>query len=177
MKRRTLSMISVAILSCVGLTASRGMADEDEQQSVTVAFGRGLNTAQQNNVVNNVMLPNDVKINQGGVVHFLVAGFHQPVVYKPGTKPEDIAVPATGTFINDPTNQFYLGISPAGVSTNPSNAGNRVESIGFPETDGIVNGVVVSHKAEPGVYLVICNVKQHFQNGMFGFIEVTAEDN
>jgi len=175
MKRRTLSMICVAILSCIGLTASRGMADEDEQQSVTVAFGRGLNTAQQNNVVNNVMLPNDVKINQGGVVHFLVAGFHQPVVYKPGTKPEDIVVPFTGTFIDDPTNQFYLGISPAGVSTNPSNARNRVESVGFPATDGIVNGVVVSQKAEPGVYLVICNVKQHFQTGMFGFVEVKAQ--
>ena len=33
--------------TCVGLTASRGIADEDERQSITVAFGRGLNTAQQ----------------------------------------------------------------------------------------------------------------------------------
>ena len=41
MKRRTVFMICVAILSCVGLTASRGMADEDERQSVTVAFGAG----------------------------------------------------------------------------------------------------------------------------------------
>jgi hypothetical protein len=90
------------------------MADQDERQSVTVAFGRGLNTAQQGNVVNHVMLPNDVEINQGGVAHFLVAGFHQPSVYKPGTKPEDIVVPATGTFINDPNNRFYLGIPPAG---------------------------------------------------------------
>jgi len=181
MKRRTLSMICVAILSCIGLTASRGMADEDEQQSVTVAFGRGLNTAQQNNVVNNVMLPNDVKINQGGVVHFLVAGFHQPVVYKPGTKPGDIMVPTTGAFINDPTNRFYLGINPAGGPLNtpatidPSNARNRVESVGFPATEGIVGGVVVSAKAEPGIYLVICNVKQHFQTGMFGFVEVKAQ--
>ena len=183
MKRRTLSMICVAMVSCVGLTASRGMADEDERQSVTVAFGRGLNTAQQGNVVNNVMLPNDVEINQGGVVHFLVAGFHQPTVYKPGTKPEDIVVPPTGTFINDPNNRFYLGIAPAGgpppptpATADPSNARNRVESVGFPATEGVVGGVVVSPKAEPGVYLVICNVKQHFQTGMFGFIEVKAAD-
>jgi len=181
MKRRTLSMISVAILSCVGLTASRGMADEDEQQSVTVAFGRGLNTAQQSNVVNNVMLPNDVKINQGGVVHFLVAGFHQPAVYKPGTKPGDIIVPPTGAFNNDPTNRFYLGINPAGGPLNtpatidPSNARNRGESVGFPATEGIVGGMVVSAKAEPGIYLVICNVKQHFQTGMFGFVKVKAQ--
>ena len=137
MKRRTLSMICVAILSCVGLTASRGIADEDEQQSVTVAFGRGLNTAQQSNIVNNVMLPSDVEINQGGVVHFLMAGFHQPAVYKPGTKPEDIMVPTTGAFIDGPTNRFYLGINPAGGPLNtpatidPSNARNRVESWDF----------------------------------------------
>jgi hypothetical protein len=182
MKRRTLSMICVAILSCVGLTASRGIADEDEQQSVTVAFGRGLNTAQQSNIVNNVMLPSDVEINQGGVVHFLMAGFHQPAVYKPGTKPEDIMVPTTGAFIDDPTNRFYLGINPAGGPLNtpatidPSNARNRVESVGFPATEGIVGGMVVSARAEPGIYLVICNVKQHFQAGMFGFVKVKAQD-
>ena len=182
MKRRTLSMICAAMLSCVGLTASRGMADEDEQQSVTVAFGRGLNTAQQSNIVNNVMLPSDVEINQGGVVHFLMAGFHQPAVYKPGTKPEDIMVPTTGAFIDDPTNRFYLGINPAGGPLNtpatidPSNARNRVESVGFPATEGIVGGMVVSARAEPGIYLVICNVKQHFQAGMFGFVKVKAQD-
>ena len=60
MKRRTVFMICVAILSCVGLTASRGMADDDERQSVTVAFGRGLNTAQVGNVVNHAILPNDI---------------------------------------------------------------------------------------------------------------------
>jgi hypothetical protein len=42
-----------------------------------------------------------------GVVHFLVAGFHQPIVYKPGTKPEDIIVPLTGTFINDATHPRF----------------------------------------------------------------------
>ena len=181
MKRRTVFMICVAILSCVGMTASRGMADEDEQQSVTVAFGRGLNTAQVGNKVNDAMLPNNIKVNLDGVVHFLVAGFHQPVVYKPGTKPEDIIVPATGTFINDATNRFYLGINPAGGPLNTpatidsSNARNRVESVGFPATEGIVGGMVVSARAEPGIYLVICNVRQHFQTGMFGFVEIKAQ--
>ena len=187
MKHWALSKICGVALFCIGLTAPLAIADEDERQSVTVAFGRGLNTAQQGNVVNNVMLPNDVEINQGGVVHFLVAGFHQPIVYKPGTKPEDIVVPPTGTFINDPNNQFYLGINPAGGPLNTpatpvvpgdirSNAQNRVESVGFPATEGIVGGIVVSPKAEPGVYLVICNVRQHFQTGMFGFVEVKARD-
>jgi len=189
MKRSTLSKVCVAILFCSGLTASLAMADEDERLSVSVAFGRRLNTAQVGNVVNHVMLPDDNKVNQGGVVHFLVAGFHQVVVYKPGTKREDIVVPAAGTFINDLTNQFYLGINPAGgpgntqaTPANPiatgsdtrSNAQNRVESVGFPASVG--TGTPPSAKAEPGVYLVICNVRQHFIDGMFGFVEVKKED-
>jgi hypothetical protein len=90
-------------------------------------------------------------------------------------------VPTTGAFIDDPTNRFYLGINPAGGPLNrlatidPSNARNRVESVGFPATEGIVGGVVVSAKAEPRIYLVVCNVRQHFQVGMFGFVEVKAE--
>jgi hypothetical protein len=188
MKHWALSKKCGAALFCIGLTAPLAMADDDERLSVPVAFGRGLNTAQQNNVVNHVMLPNDVKVNLDGVVHFLVAGFHQPVVYKPGTKPEDIIVPLTGTFINDATHpRFYVGIPPAGgpppgtaptptLADTRSNAQNRLESVGFPATEGVVNGVVVSEKAEPGVYLVICNVRQHFQTGMFGFVEVKAKD-
>jgi hypothetical protein len=192
MKRWTLSMMyavmmCVVILFGIGLTASPAMSDEDERLSVSVAFGRGLNTAQAGNKVNHVILPNNIKVNQDGVVHFLVAGFHQPVVYKPGTRPEDIVVPAAGTFINDPTNRFYLGINPAGGPANTaatpivpgdtrSNAQNRVESVGFPASEGVVAGQVVSAKAEPGIYLVICNVRQHFLDGMFAFVEVKAED-
>jgi hypothetical protein len=191
MKRSTLSMMCVVILFGIGLTASLAMADEDKRLSVPVAFGRGLNTAQQGNTVNHVILPDEIKLNQGGVVQFLVAGFHQVVVYKPGTKPEDIVVPAAGTFINDPTNEFYHGINPAGgpgntqaTPANPivagsdtrSNARNRVESVGFPATQGVVGGVVVSPKAEPGTYLVICNVREHFNDGMFAFVEVKKDD-
>jgi len=192
MKRRTLSIISVAILSCVGLTASRGMADDDERQSVTVAFGRGLNTAQVGNVVNHAILPNDIKINQGGVVHFLVAGFHEPVVFVPNVSLDtirNIANSGTSTFIFDPTKPaptgvFYFGINPAGGPLNTaatpvvpgdtrSNAQNRVESVGFPAAKG--TGNPPSPIAEPGVYLVICNVRQHFQSGQFGFVEVKAQ--
>src|SRR5215831_14376974 len=107
MKRSALYKKCGVTVFCIGLTAPLAMADQDERQSVAVAFGRGLNTAQAGNSVNHVMLPNDVTINLGGVVHFLVAGFHQPVVYRPGTEPGDIVVPASGTFINDPTNRFY----------------------------------------------------------------------
>ena len=193
MKRWTLPMMCVVLLFGIGLTSSLARADkatadkDDGRLSVPVAFGRGLNTAQAGNRVNHVILPNHIKVTQDGVVHFLVAGFHQPVVYKPGTKPGDIVVPAAGLFINDPTNRFYLGINPAGGPMNTaatpivpgdtrSNAQNRVESVGFPASEGVVGGMVVSAKAPPGIYLVICNVRGHFLDGMFAFVEVKAED-
>lgn len=183
MKRWTLSMMCVVTLVGIGLTAAVALADDDDKRlNVSVAFGRGLNTAQPGNLVNHVIIPDDIRIRQGGVVNFLVAGFHQITVYKPGTGPEDIVVPQTGTFINDPlnvvpNNVFYMGILPAGgplpgipSTDNPSNASNRLESVGFPAALG--TGTLRSPIAEPGVYLVICNVRNHFRDGMFAFIEV-----
>ena len=92
--------------------------------------------------------------------------------YDPGTEPENIVVPPSGTFINDPTavppsNVFYFGINPQGgplntaATTNPFNGSNRQESVSFPE---------------PGTYLVICDVRQHFLDGMFAFVKVVPPD-
>jgi hypothetical protein len=177
MNRRTLSIMCAVTIVSLGLTASVVSADDDrrsdKQLSVSVAFGRGLNTAQPGNPVNHVVLPDNIRVKQDGVVHFLVAGFHQLSVYHPGKGPEDVAVPPPpppggNPFIDDPEKLFYQGINPAGgplmtpETTNPSNAQNRIESISF---------------AEPGTYLVICNVRGHFLDGMFGFVKVIeAED-
>jgi hypothetical protein len=201
MRRSMWSTMCLVAMLCLGLATPSVMADrgkhrdkyeDDDRLSVSVAFGLGLNTAQPGNPVNHVILPNKIKIKQDGVVHFLVAGFHQIVVYKPGTKPEDIDVPDTGTFIDDQNNLFYKGIKPAGgppPGTPPtptlgpprddtSNAMNRVESVGFPAEEGVspTTGAILSAKAEPGVYLVICNVRGHFLDGMFAFVKVKAED-
>jgi len=113
-------------------------------------------------------------------------------VYKPGTGPEDIVVPAAGTFINDANNRFYQGINPAGGPLNTqatpatpivagsdtrSNAQNRVESVSFPASVGVSPaGIILSEKAEPGIYLVICNVRGHFNDGMFAFVKVKAAE-
>jgi plastocyanin len=121
--------------------------------------------------VNHVVLPKKIKVKEGGVVHFLVAGFHQVVVYNPGTKPEDVVVPPPpppggNPFIDDPDNRFYQGINPAGGplmtpgTTNPSNAMNRVESVSF---------------EKPGTYLVICNFRGHFLDGMFAVVKVKED--
>jgi len=121
--------------------------------------------------VNHAILPKKIKVKQGGGVHFLVAGFHQVVMYHPETKRDDI-VPGSETFINDPTTQdpttqFYLGINPAGGpppgtpgTTNHSNARNRVESVAF---------------TEPGTYLVICNIRTRFLDGMFAVVKVKED--
>jgi hypothetical protein len=164
MKLKTFSMLNILTILGLGLAAPLAFGDDGHKQSVSVAFGRGLNTAQQGNVVNHAILPDKIKVKEDGVVHFLVAGFHQIAVYNPGKEDEDVIVPAPGTtFINDAVERFYLGILPAGgppmtpASADPSNARNRVESISF---------------ANPGTYLVICNVRGHFLDGMFAYVKV-----
>jgi hypothetical protein len=178
--------VKISILRGVGLgfliSANLGLAapashaegtreDQNKGLSVTVAFGSGLNTLPPtgpSGPENHHILPAEIKVRQGGVVHFLVSGFHMPVVYEPGTRPEDIVVPASGTFINDPSqappdNVFYFGINPqggplnTGPTTNPLNGSNRQESVSF---------------SDIGTYLVICNVRQHFLDGMLAFVKV-----
>jgi uncharacterized cupredoxin-like copper-binding protein len=164
MQRSLLSMIGVMTLIGMTLSASSSAAAQDNKTSVSVAFGRGLNTAQPGNSVNHAMLPDEIKVKENGVVHFLVAGFHQITIYNPGKNEDEVVVPGTGLFIDDANERFYQGIKPAGgpppglpQTTDPSNAQNRVESVSF---------------SEPGTYLVICNIRGHFLDGMFGFVEV-----
>ena len=156
--------IMAALVSIALVGSPSAQADGNSRTSVTVAFGAGLNTAQPGNAQNHHVLPRTIEIKAGGVVNFAVAGFHQISVYFPGTTPESILVPATGVFINDSVNLYYQGIVPAGgpsslpVTINPSNASNRVESVSF---------------SEPGTYLVICNVRSHFLDGMYAFVKVS----
>ena len=139
MKIRMLRWIRLGLLVCAGLGLSgRSLPAEDKHAekndglSVTVAFGAGLNTLPivEPLAPNNHILPPEIKVRQGGVVHFLMSGFHMAPVYNPGTEPENIVVPPSGTFINDPTavppsNVFYFGINPQGgplntpATTNP----------------------------------------------------------
>jgi plastocyanin len=159
----TAAILALLINMALADTSS-AQTDGNSRTSVTVAFGAGLNTAQPGNSRNHHVLPRTIEIKAGGVVNFAVAGFHQISIYLPGTTPESILVPATGVFINDSLNLYYQGIVPAGgplgtpVTVNPSNASNRVESVSF---------------SEPGTYLVICNVRTHFLDGMYAFVKVS----
>jgi plastocyanin len=163
-------MIALAVSTAPGIAAGHG--NDDKQQVVTVMFGVGMNTVLPpnaiSNPVNHHVLPELIHVRTGGVVNFVVAGFHQIFVYNPGVEASDIQVPPSGTFINDTGNTYYQGILPAGgppatpVTTNPSNAQNRVEPVLF---------------TTPGTYLVICNVRGHFLGGMVAYVVVSDHPN
>jgi plastocyanin len=166
--------VAATLAAWVLLQSTPARADDNHQRhedhpriSVTVSFGVGLNTAQPGNAANHHVLPKRIRVKAGGVVNFAVAGFHQVFVYQPGKAPEHVVLP-TGTppplFINDLDRLYYRGLAPAGgpppgtaATANPSNASNRLEPVSF---------------ADKGTYLVICNVRPHFDDGMWGWIIV-----
>jgi hypothetical protein len=155
--------VAAALATPPGARSVSADDDGNNRLSVTVSFGAGLNTAQPStNTANFHVLPQTIHVRTGGVVNFVVAGFHQIFVYNPGKELGDVVVPAAGTFINDLADLYYQGLSPVGPPpAGLSNAMNRVEPVSF---------------SEPGDYLVICNVRSHFLHGMFAFVHVGDDD-
>lgn len=108
------------------------------------------------------LIPSTVMIKAGGAVNYVVAGFHQIVVYAPGKEPSDVntdtllpipdAPPEIG-LIDDPEMRIYRGPDPADLPQD------RVE---------------VVHFDRRGLYLVICSVNIHFEEGMYGWVLVVG---
>lgn len=170
-----------------GLSAASLLAvadDDDKHHAAHATFGRGLNTAQQGNVVNHVILPNQIQVKAGGVVDFGVAGFHDIIVFKPGFTLDDLVAAGGGQVPNTPPafvlpsdplaplppelaflaeKIHYRGLNPAGgplatpVAGNPANGSNRREPVAF---------------LDKGTYLVICNVRGHLLDGMYAYVKV-----
>jgi plastocyanin len=167
--------------------------------SVTVSFGAGLNTAMgPPNEANDHILPKRIEVKAGGVVNFVVAGFHQIFAYVPGVKPQDIldaapdfgppAIPVTpdNLYINyglrpgqDSSILFYVGLNPGGLVGGPPP--NPLPPPPPPPAMGPVpvlftnffNRVESIVFPEPGRYLVICNVNPHFRAGMMAWVKVS----
>lgn len=167
---RTRKRLSWVALFVVALPAAvvQAQSGSNSKLSVTVSFGGGLNTATPpGNPANHHVLPRRIDVNVGGVVNFVVAGFHQIIVYPPGIEAGNIVAPAfpPNLFMNyNLGTAYYVGINPrnanAGTPAAPvtsDNTDNRVESVSF---------------AQPGVYLVLCNVTPHFTDGMYAYIRV-----
>lgn len=170
----TLSRASLIVALAIPLSALQtghiqAQSEGSNRMSVTVSFGAGLNTAQPGNAANHHVLPNTIEIKAGGTVNFAVAGFHQIIVYNPGVEFEDIVLPAfpPNLFVNyQLATAYYVGINPNNANTALppapavlNNQENRIESVSF---------------AEPGVYLVICNVTPHARDRMFAYIKVSG---
>ena len=117
------------------------------------------------------LIPSPARIKVGGTVSFIISGFHNLLVYGPGTQPEDIdrtklilstPPPPFPPLINDPNRRLYRGLDPR---TQP--AQDRVEVVGF---------------NTKGKYLVICGVLPHFFDAatgefvMFGYVDVRDDD-
>jgi plastocyanin len=161
--------LSLIALFVVALPAAIVQAQSGNSRlSVTVSFGAGLNTATPPGLpANHHILPKTIDVNVGGVVNFVVAGFHQIVVYQPGIEAGDIVPPAfpPNLFMNyNLGTAYYVGINPRNANTalppapaTVDNGDNRTESVSF---------------SAPGVYLVLCNVTPHFTDGMWGYIRV-----
>jgi len=165
---------------------------------ITVTFGTGNNNAQAGNTPNHHILPQEFKVRitrarklDGTVVvvpasvNFIVSGFHWVWVYKDGVSLEEVATnipvapppPAQPPlFVNYEgplpvvvSKVFAKGIFPgtpptfadAGQAVPPqSGAQNRTDSFAF---------------STPGEYLVICNVRGHFIDGMYAWVKVVDE--
>jgi hypothetical protein len=182
MKRREfverVGLGSAAIISAAGTAVAASKAQEPHNHtqvdgplsSATVSFGlwaaNGLNRITTPNAPQapnvHLLIPYVATIKAGGAVNFIIAGFHQIVVYAPGTELTDIdtsvltpvppPTPPQFGLIDDPNNRVYRGISPAGLPQD------RVEVVRFPD---------------PGLFLVICGFSPHFINDkMHGYVKV-----
>jgi plastocyanin len=109
------------------------------------------------------LIPFEAKIKAGESVNFIIAGFHQVLVYDDGTVNTDIDTspanllvrPMTAPLITYSTNRIYRGLDP----------------LIFPQ-----DRVEVVYFEEAGRYLVICGVLPHFLGGMFGYVKVTGKE-
>jgi hypothetical protein len=136
--------------------------------NATVSFGQWQSDPPFDRFPNNndrtrnshMLIPNTAVVKARGSVTFVIAGFHQVIVYGPGKRPDEVAsgqtVPVTAPpgppLINDPAGRIYRGLDP---SLYPQ---DRVEVVQF---------------SNPGLHLVICGVQPHFVNdGMFGWVWV-----
>ncbi len=162
-RRKRWALGSLLVVAAVGLIVPAVVAAGPDG-SATVRFGNpDAGSPYQppvffhdssSNATDN-LIPRTSVISAGGNVTFDVAGFHQVAVYRAGTQPEDITVPAfpPNLFITDATNRLALGPA-AGTSQGPWTPPAGTFST-------------------PGRYLLICTVTPHFAvDNMNGWVIV-----
>jgi hypothetical protein len=160
-------LIGTMSFAAAGLSTTLSLAAEPLANEV-VSFGQWLppvdrltkNPGPGSGTLNE-LAPKVATIKADGAINFAISGFHNVQVFGDGTTPEDIGtnppvLPGLGGGIIDISeNLIYRGWDPNSVPDTFER--DRVE---------------VVHFAEPGTYLVICGVRAHFVNGMFGYVKV-----
>ena len=186
MKSFTYSALAISALALSLSVPTLQARDDDRGKTptrVTVSFGTGNNNAQAGNTPNHHILPQEIRVRLSkarkldgtvvpvpATVNFIVSGFHWIWAYMPGVKLAEVQanIPAAGTFVNYDVNVYAKGVFPgtppafADATLFPLNAAqNRTDSIAF---------------SAPGRYLVICNVRGHFIDGMYAWVRVVGDD-
>jgi plastocyanin len=182
MKRRhfVASMLGTALIAPThsGLSAAdqRGHGGHDDGPvgplaSATVSFGAWppgdrLNPpapppAPPPNV--HALTPHEVVIKRGGTVNFIIAGFHNVVVYAPPKRVQDVNF----------TNLIPTPGAPDGFPGIIEDAEHRVFR-GFVDIAMPLDRVEVVHFPRRGRHLVICGFSPHFNENekMFGWVRV-----
>lgn len=119
-----------------------------------------------------LVIPQQATVKVGGTVNFIIAGFHQIIVYAPGKRPEDVNTAALRPMqgmpgpplINDTVERLYAGEDPSTLqSAIPGNP--------------LIDRVEVVQFSQKGLHLVICGVLPHFVNDrMYGWVKVVGDD-
>jgi len=187
-------ILIVGILTFFGIAQSASSATVDDgvrgerRKTATVSFGLWETDPRLDRLVadpaagagnHHELIPNiaTIRIDQDdGGVNFIISGGHVVAVYEDGTQPGDIdpvsIEPNCPAIITSPCSPVNAaGVPSAGGIL--SDAKRRIYR--GPTFTGRRDGVEVVHFSKPGTYLVICARKNHFDDGMYGFVRVLPE--
>ena len=165
MSKRTRWSVGVALLVCAAALVVPAVVFAGPDGTASVRFGNpdagsfipeevenGSFNAQDNLIPRTSVITGSPTAN----VEFVVAGFHQPMVYEPGTTPDDIVVPPFPPNLVMPPSPGLLAAGPSPFS-------------GFQGPWSPPAGTF----DEPGRYFILCNVTPHFAFGkMYGWVDV-----
>ena len=108
------------------------------------------------------MIPGAVSISTGGDVTFTNEGTHQVLIFNGNPKPQEIVPANPGRVVAVAGPPFQCGES--GEAACPTG----VKYVGL-QGSGVIDTFSFS---QPGQYLVICNITPHFEQGMWGWVNV-----
>jgi hypothetical protein len=192
MKRCIILIVGILTFFGVAQSASSATVDDgvrgERRKTATVSFGLWETDPRLDRLVadpaagagnHHELIPNiaTIRIDQDdGGVNFIISGGHVVAVYEDGTQPGDIdpvsIEPNCPAIITSPCSPVNAaGVPSAGGIL--SDAKRRIYR--GPTFTGRRDGVEVVHFSKPGTYLVICARKNHFDDGMYGFVRVLPE--